>query len=599
MIKDKVQDLPDHPGVYIMKNAKDEIIYVGKAKNIKKRVQSYFSKSQKDPKTKVLVKHIKNIEYIVTQSEMEALLLECNLIKDNQPRYNIELKDNKSYPFIKITVKEPYPRIFKTRKVKKDGSKYFGPYTNVGLIYRNLKLIHQLFPIRSCDFQLPSNKKIDPCLDYHILKCEGCCIDKISVEDYKKYIDEVMLFLSGKYAELINDLTDKMKRASSELKFELAGKVKRQIEAVKEINEKQRVFSLDKKDIDIFGFFRGEDMISLVVMFIREGKLLGKRIFILKKDHLPGIEFTNENVLNEAVKIYYNGEVEIPGELVLPFEIPEVEGIQYLLEKRRGFKVAVTIPKAGKKKDWLDMASQNAQFAYLDEQKLTQKDLVLKNLKEILGMKEEPRRIEGFDIANTDGNFSVAAMISFFNGKADKQNYRHFKIKSVEGPNDYESIKEAVSRRYQKLLAENLSLPDLILIDGGKGQVNGAKEVLNSLELNIPIIGLAKREETIFFPNKSEGILLEKNNDALKLLQEVRNEAHRFGNVLHKKLRAKKMVKSILEDIPGVGKTRRKYLFDHFKSIDAIKKATLEEINDVEKIDKKTAEKIYSFFHQQ
>ncbi len=596
-----IQNIPQNPGIYMMLDDQGQVIYVGKAKNLKKRVSSYFSSTAKDPKTHVLVKHIKNIEYIVTNSEFEALILECNLIKEKKPKYNIQLKDNKTYPFIKITVNEPYPRIFKTRHFRRDGAKYFGPYTNVGLIYKNLKMIQELFPIRSCKQKLPSKKKNpQPCLNYFIERCSGPCINKISSEEYQQHIDEVILFLSGKYAKLISQLTAKMKQAAQELKFELAGKIKSQIEAVKEINEKQSVYSTEAFDVDVIGYYHGENVIALLIMFIREGKILGKRLFVIKEEDVYQ-NFTPEVVIAEALKKYYNEDNEIPDEINLPAlsdtSAHEFTLLAELFSKIKKKKVKINYPKIGRKSEWLALASQNAKFGYLEEQKMTQKELVLIELKQKLNLASEPRRIEGFDVANTLGENSVVAMVSFNNGLADKKNYRHYKVKSVEGSNDVASIQEGVARRYQRLMNESRTFPDLILIDGGKGQVNGAKEILDTLGLSIPIIGLAKRDEEVFFPKNSIPLIMPKNSSALRLLQEVRDEAHRFGNTFHKKLRKKKMLKSLFDDIKGVGRIRRKALLSHFKTIDDIKKASVEELSNVDKIDQPTAQKIYDFFH--
>ncbi len=591
-----LKNIPPNPGVYLMKDLKDEIIYVGKAKNLKKRVASYFSQSTKDPKTQLLVKHITKVDYIVTAGEMEALILECNLIKEKKPKYNINLKDNKSYPFIKVTVNEPFPRVFKTRTFKRDGGRYFGPYPNVGLVYRNLKLIQQLFPIRSCDLELPSKRTLEPCLDYFIKRCDGCCIDKITPESYREYIDQVILFLSGKYSKLLKYLTGEMAQASKELRFEVAAKFKSQIEAVKGIHETQRVYSTEDIDLDVMGLYQGDRVIGLTLLFIREGKLLGKRFFIIKEKEIVK-NFSPETVMGDALKNYYSDHHEIPGEVILPVEPLEKDLLQKYLSRLKGSRVKITVPKVGRKIDWVQLASQNARFGYLEEQRMTEKELVLTELKKVLKLTAEPRRIEGFDIANILGQHSVAAMVSFKDGIADKKSYRHFKIKSVEGPNDVGSLKEVVGRRYQKLINESLALPDLILIDGGKGQVNGAKEVLDALNLSIPVIGLAKREEEIFYPKNPDPLVLPRNSVALRLLQEVRDEAHRFGNSFHRKLRDKSMIHSQLDEVKGVGKVRRKALLKHFKTIDDIKKASVEELCEVDKVDQPTAEKVYGYFH--
>ncbi|HEO66277.1 MAG TPA: excinuclease ABC subunit UvrC, partial [Spirochaetes bacterium] len=527
---------------------------------------------------------------------MEALILECNLIKEKKPKYNINLKDNKSYPFIKVTVNEPFPRVFKTRTFKRDGGRYFGPYPNVGLVYRNLKLIQQLFPIRSCDLELPSKRTLEPCLDYFIKRCDGCCIDKITPESYREYIDQVILFLSGKYSKLLKYLTGEMAQASKELRFEVAARFKSQIEAVKGIHEIQRVYSTEDIDLDVMGLYQGDRVIGLTLLFIREGKLLGKRFFIIKEKEIVK-NFSPETVMGDALKNYYSDHHEIPGEIILPVEPLEKDLLQKYLSRLKGSRVKITVPKVGRKIDWVQLASQNARFGYLEEQRMTEKELVLTELKKVLKLTAEPRRIEGFDIANILGQHSVAAMVSFKDGIADKKSYRHFKIKSVEGPNDVGSLKEVVGRRYQKLINESLALPDLILIDGGKGQVNGAKEVLDALNLSIPVIGLAKREEEIFYPKNPDPLVLPRNSVALRLLQEVRDEAHRFGNSFHRKLRDKSMIHSQLDEVKGVGKVRRKALLKHFKTIDDIKKASVEELCQVDKVDQPTAEKVYGYFH--
>ncbi len=591
-IKINLKTIPSLPGVYIMKDQNQKVIYVGKAKNLKNRVSSYFYKSAKDNKTQLLIKDIYKLDYIITNTELEALILECNIIKKKKPKYNIDLKDNKTYPFIKITTNESFPRVFKTRYFKRDGNKYFGPYPSISLIHQHIDLIHRLFPIRTCTQVLPNKKDNKPCLNYFIERCKGVCSGELSVKEYRKYIDEIVLFLSGKYSKLISRLTKQMNKAANELRYELASVIKLRIEAVRSINERQIVYSTNPCNIDVIGFFEGEKAISFSIMLIREGKLLGKRIFVIKENN-----FLERSMLfEEVLKKYYLDDNEIPDEIVLPIDIEDKNLLESYFTRLKKKKLKITVPKIGLKKEWTFLACQNAKFGFLEEQKITQKELALIELKKVLNLPSEPRYIEGFDVANTMGKDSVIAMVYFKDGVAYKKSYRHFKVKSVDKPNDVAMIKEGIARRYQKLLNNSSPLPDLILIDGGKGQVNGTKKVLDSLGLSITVIGLAKKDEDIVFPNKKDILKLDKTSIALRLLQQIRDEAHRFGNVLHKKLRKKRMFKSSFDNIRGIGKIRKEALLMHFKTVSDIKNASVEELCKVDKMDKVSAKRVFDYF---
>ncbi len=588
-----LKTFPDKPGVYIMKNANKKIIYIGKAKNLKKRVHSYFQNKQKDPKTISLVSNINTIDYIVTDNEMEALILESNLIKKHKPKYNIMLKYGSGYPWIKVTVNENFPRVFKTRYRYNDGAKYFGPYVSGRILYEHVNVIHTLFPLKKCNRKLPLDlSKHKPCFNYHIKRCSGACVGKIDEETYKKdYIDKVLLFLSGKYRELIRVLEEKMGEASSNLQFEKAAKLRDSVDVVKEVQQKQKVYIDESSDLDILGFFKFEDLIAISLLHIRQGKLIGKETFQFDYNQ------NTDELLEDFVVRYYQDADFVPPEVLIGKTLESSELLNQFLTKSRGKKSCLTVPKIGQKRDLVIMANKNAKFSYKAEKKMTDKEITLVKLKNILGLDKEPRRIEGFDIGNLLGKTSYASCVSFFNGKPDKKNYRIFGIKSVDKPNDYESMREAVARRYQRLKNEEKEMPDLILIDGGKGQLNAAKSMLDALELDIPICSLAKKEEEIFQPNKSKSIKLEKNNDALRLLQSVRDEAHRFCNTFHKKQRDKKSLASILDKIDGVGEKRRKTLYKNFKTLDKIKTASIDELEKVGNIPRNIARNIYEFFH--
>lgn len=586
----EIHKLPEKPGVYIYKDTAGKIIYIGKAKDLRKRVSSYFTRKSPDIKTAALVEHVNSLDYIVTDSETGALILEANLIQKHKPKYNIDLKDNKSYPFIKVTLNEPFPRVIKTRRVTDDGGKYFGPYTRVSSIYQGLEIIQRLFKIRTCTLKITGNKKLKPCLNYHIGRCSGPCTGAVSREDYRKVIDDVMILLSGKFDKLSGILHDRMKEASQKMEYEKAAFFRDQLKFIDEMNERQKVYTPDKKDRDVFGFHEAMNKIYYVILHFREGKLLGKRAYSAVDTDSRG------KALADFITAFYT-ENEIPEEILLPHEIEDFDLVQQIIHAKA--PAVLSHPQKGMKNQLVDMASNNAKYEFLKDKKLTEKEGVLVEIQNFLGMEKLPRRIECFDISNTDGTLAVGSMVSFFNGRPDKKNYRIFKIRMVEGPNDVGMIQETVSRRYMRVLNENLPLPDLILIDGGKGQVNAAHQIIQALEItHVTIIGLAKREEEIVFPGtEKDNVLLPRTSEGLKILQNARDEAHRFGITFHKKLRSKKMKFSLLDEIPGVGEKKKKKLMQRFKSIGELGKAGIEEIME-SGVDKKCAESVFHFFQR-
>ncbi len=590
MTIDTINKLPEKTGVYLFKDTEKKIIYVGKAKNLKKRVSSYFSKNHADAKTNALVNAVKSLDYIVTANEVEALILEANLIKKHKPHFNIDLKDNKTYPFIKVTLYEDFPRVIKTRKFTNDGSKYFGPYTNVNVIYRGLEIIQRLFKIRTCNKKIKAGAKIKPCLNYQIGRCMGVCTGDVSKEEYAKVLDDVMVFLSGKFDKLIKKLDDKMKQASEKLEFEKAVFFRDQLEYVKNINQSQKVYTPDKKDRDVIGFYKQMNKYYFTVLFFREGKLLGKRAFSSK------VKENETRALTSFLAQYYE-ENHVPDEIFLPHEIEDFFLVVSMLNEKNNAKLFY--PKKGIKKRMLDMANNNARYEFLKDKKLSEKEAALVDLKNALEIKNLPRRIECFDISNTDGILAVGSMVSFFNGRADKKNYRTFKIKTVQGPDDYGMMRETVSRRYTRVINEGLVKPDLIVIDGGKGQVNAAYDILVTLGLeDIPVIGLAKKKETVIFPGACDSLSLNHTHEGLRLLVKIRDEAHRFGISFHKKLRSKKMRFSILDEINGIGHKKRNLLMKHFKSIKELSVAEIDVIK-LSGVDIKSAQAVYDFFHSE
>ncbi|WP_338911814.1 excinuclease ABC subunit UvrC [Clostridium perfringens] len=608
--------LPDKPGVYIMKNSLGEVIYVGKAKVLKNRVRQYFQNSKNhSEKVRAMVKNIAEFEYIVTDSEMEALILECNLIKKYSPRYNIALKDDKFYPFIKITTNEDFPRVYVTRNFAKDGNRYFGPYTNGTAVYEVMGLIKKLFPLRTCKKAIvEGGEPTRACLNYHINLCKAPCAGYISKAEYWEMIDEIINILNGTDTSIIKKLKLEMEKAAEELEFEKAAKIRDRILAIELISEKQKMFTVKEGDEDFIDLYTDEKDGCAQVFFVREGKVTGREHFMIEN---IGDDPVKE-VISSFIASFYGGTAQIPKTIYVPEEIEDQELIEKFLTEKRGSKVWIKVPKKGDKKNLLDMVRNNAKIMLdqfkekmVEEKELNKSDLT--ELADVLGLDSLPVRIEAYDISNIQGVDSVGTMVVFENGKAKNSDYRRFKIKSVKGPNDYESMREILSRRFShgleevnKIKERNLEyskgkfciFPDLIMMDGGKGQVNIALEVLKGFGIEIPVCGLVKdhkhRTRGIIFNN--EEILIRRGSGLMNLITRVQDEVHRYAITYHRSLRDKRTLHSILEDIPRIGEKRRRNLLMKFGSIDNIKKASMEELLDTPGIDKRAAESIKQYF---
>lgn len=611
-----LKNLPNKPGVYLMKNSLGEVIYVGKAKILKNRVKSYFQNSKNhSEKVKVLVKNIAEFEYIVTDSEMEALILECNLIKKYSPKYNILLKDDKFYPFIKITIKDDFPRVFVTRNFSRDGSKYFGPYTNGTAVYETIDLIYKIFPLRTCKLSIKENgESIRPCLNYHIKKCLGPCGGHISKDEYGKMINEIIDILSGKDTYVTKMLKTEMENAAENLEFEKAASLRDKILSIEAIVEKQKIFKTMEGDEDFINIEQDEKDSCIQVFFSRDGKILGREHFIFENTANESIA----EILEEFIASFYGGTAKIPKTIFVP-EINEVDLMEEYLTIKRGSKVWIKVPKKGQKKDMLEMVKNNARITlekfkdkYLKDKEINK--ISLQELQNLLELGECPNRIESYDISNIQGVDSVGTMVVFEEGRAKNSDYRRFKIKTVKGANDYDSMREILTRRFNHGLEEikaiqerNLKLsagkfsnfPDLIMMDGGKGQVNVALEVLESLNINIPVCGLVKddKHQTRGIVYNNDELIINRSSNLMQLIRRIQDEVHRFAITYHRSLRDKRTLHSILDDIPNIGEKRRRALLMKFGSVENIKKAKIEELLEVPSIDKKSAESIYSYFN--
>lgn len=592
LLKEKLSLLPTKPGVYLMKNTHQQIIYVGKAINLKNRVRQYFQSNRNhSTKTIAMVSHIEDFETIITNNELEALILECNLIKKHHPKYNIMLRDDKTYPYLKITLNEQYPRIITSRRVIKDGSRYFGPYTSSTALKETLKLLRKLFPLRTC-----KHLGDRPCLEYHIKRCLAPCAQYIDESNYQKIVQSVCWFLEGKSETIEKDLTLQMQKAAENLNFELAARLRDQLLAIRQIMEKQKIL-IESGNIDAIGIASNNYGTYVELFFIRNGKMLGRNQFLLNNEKDESLE----NMLLAFLKQYYNDAVDIPQEILIPQEIAEIDLLQTWLNREKKVKTKILSPKRGIKKDILNMAKENAE-KYLHEQENKLKDLKARSLgavydlQKYLQLPNPPLRMECFDISHIQGSETVASMVVFQDGKPDKKSYRRFKINSTEGkPDDFLSMREVTSRRYKDLPTKDL--PDLIIIDGGKGQLSSALEIIRKAgHYSVPVVGLAKQFEYIFTEYSSEPIILPRQSDALFLVQSIRDEAHRFAITYHRKLRTKRNQISILDNISGIGAKRRKALFEHFENLPNIKKATVEELMIVPGISEQIAKSIYNFF---
>ena len=597
-----LKNLPASPGIYQFLNKNGKVIYVGKAINLKNRVRSYFQGNITSPKTLALVSKIDDLNILVTDSELEALILENNLIKELKPRYNVNLKDDKSFPFIKVT-NELYPRIYPTRRVVNDGAKYFGPYTDVRSMKSSLRMINQIFKIRSCKLDLTEKniaaKKFKVCLDYHIKKCDGPCENLISPKDYNDMVNEVVKMLKGKTDELIKDLKLRMEEAVANLEFEKAAELRDKINQLDTLSSKQKIVSDDFQDRDIFATaFEGKDS-SCAVFNIRSGKLIGKKQLKLSLEEGED----SAEIYSAAIKFYYNDFVEIPKEIVLEIEPGDSEALSEWLKMKSNKKVKIIVPKRGDLLSLVRMCKENASLQLKEIQLQKIKNLgnvpySLAALQRDLRLNSLPRKIECFDISNLQGSDTVASMVVFEEGKPKKSLYRKFIIKDVVGPDDFSSMQEVIERRYSRLQEENGTLPDLIMVDGGKGQLSSAVEILNKLGYkDYNIIGLAKRLEEVFIPGKSEPELIPKTSSGLKLLQQVRDEAHRFAITFHRQRRSKRIINTELTNIHGIGKETAKKLLKKFGSIEGIKRAPLAEVEEI--IGKKKTELLISSINNQ
>lgn len=609
-IPEELKKLPGKPGVYIMHDETDMIIYVGKAISLKNRVRQYFQSSRnKGAKIEQMVTHIRRFEYIVTDSELEALVLECNLIKEHHPKYNTMLMDDKAYPFIKVTADEAYPRIMLARKMIKDKAKYFGPYTSAGAVKDTIELIRKLYHIRSCNRKLPRDTgKERPCLNYHIHQCDAPCQGYISQEAYQKSVQEVLHFLNGNYDIILKRLEKQMQDAAEVLEFEKAVEYRELLFSVQKIAQKQKITDTAGEDRDVIAMATEYADAVVQVFFIRGGRLIGRDHFYLKT--APGE--TEKETLTSFIKQFYAGTPYIPSQLMLPQEVEDQELLEEWLSKKKERRVHLIIPKKGQKEKLVELAEKNAAMVLQkDKERLKREEGrtigAVKELEKILGL-SGISRMEAFDISNTSGFASVGSMVVYERGKPKKNDYRKFRIKNVQGPDDYASMEEVLTRRFTHGLREQEEgkelggftvFPDLILMDGGRGQVNIAEEVLQKLDISIPVCGMVKddhhRTRGLYYKNVE--LPIDIHSEAFRLITRIQDEAHRFAITFHRQLRGKGQVHSILDDIPGVGPARRKELMKHFENIDAIKQASVEELQKLPSMNKKSAEDVYKFFH--
>ncbi|MBR5596214.1 MAG: excinuclease ABC subunit UvrC [Lachnospiraceae bacterium] len=615
-IREELKKLPDKPGVYIMHDINDSIIYVGKAIILKNRVRSYFRESANhSPKIAKMVSLVERFEYIVTDSELEALVLENNLIKEHRPKYNTMLKDDKTYPYIKVTVSDEYPRILFSREMKKDKSKYFGPYTSAGAVKDTIELINKLYKLRTCNRKLPKDiGKERPCLNYHIHQCKAPCQNWVSPEEYRNQVEQALEFLNGNYGKILKELQMKMEQASENLEFEEAVTYRDLLNSVKQVAQKQKITDSEGEDRDVIALAEEDQDVVVQIFFVRNGKLIGREHFYMT--NVSGE--SKSTILASFVKQFYAGTPFIPKELLLQEEIEDLDIISQWLCEKRGSKVRFHFPKKGSKEKLVDLAVRNAAMVLRQDKERMKREEgrtigAVKEIANLLNI-EKIVRMEAFDISNINGFENVGSMVVYEKGKPKKSDYRKFKIKSVSGPDDYGCMKEILTRRfvhgleeYKELKEKNLEMkygsftkfPDLILMDGGKGQVNIALQVLAELKIQIPVCGMVKddnhRTRGLYY-NKEE-ILIDKHSEGFKLITRIQDEAHRFAIEYHRSLRSKEQVHSVLDDIPGIGPARRKALMKAFDNIGDIKDATVEELEAIPNIPHNIAEEIYSFFH--
>ena len=613
--EEELKNLPDQPGVYLMHNSDDEVIYVGKAKILKNRVRQYFRKnSNHTPKVRAMVANVAYFEYIVTDTETEALALECNLIKKYTPKYNILLKDDKHYPYLKVTINEPYPKILKVRKLQRDGAKYYGPYVDGTALKNVIEIIRRLFKPPSCNRRFPEDiKKGRPCLNYHINTCFAPCTGKVSKDEYRQVFFDICRFLDGNHKELIRDLTEQMQTASKKLEYEKAAALRDKIRSINEIDEKQRVINTDKQnDKDVIAIAEDDKLTFCEILFVRMGKVTGHKSY--KLDNTANSD--SAEILNDFVKQFYAQSSDIPDEVLTKYEISDAEIIGEWLRERKGRKVSVISPKRGEKLSLLKMADKNA-LTSLENYKIKQlkekeKSAVLDELQSALNLSEYPKRIEAYDISNIQGSDNVGGMAVFENGKSAKRKYRIFKIKSFEGADDYAAMREVIYRRFRHAMEEEeqiangtlnvrdakfLPLPDLILLDGGRGHLNTVTELLDMMEIDIPMFGMVKdsKHRTRGLVSEDGMIELKQTSSAFKLVTHIQDEVHNTAISYHRKIHSK--ITSELDNIKGVGEKRRNALLTMFESIDKIKEATVDELENADGMDRKSAQNVYDYFH--
>ncbi|NLJ80881.1 MAG: excinuclease ABC subunit UvrC [Firmicutes bacterium] len=609
-LEHKLDNLPNKPGVYLMKNEAGEIIYVGKAVSLKNRVRSYFQKSRSHPlKVKVMVEQIEDLEYIITDSEVEALILENNLIKKYGPRYNVRLKDDKTYPYIKVTVNEDFPRVYMVRRRLNDQARYFGPYTDVGAVRNTLSFLRSAFPIRTCRKTVQEGAKGRPCLNYHIGRCLGPCAGLVSKEKYAEMIAEVLLFLEGRIDRLIPDLRKKMEQASENLEYEKAARIRNQIEDLLALAEKQKIVASHRGDQDFVGYARVGELASVQVFLVRSGKLIGREHFLLEcsaQEEAP-------EILRSFLQQFYAEASYVPREIFVPLLLKEPQILEEWLGSLRQGRVYLRRPQRGTKKQLLDLVMKNAEV-FLEEVRTREEhkkrhvQRASEQLREIVGLKEKPQRIEAFDVSNIQGSDVVASLVVWEKGLLKSDDYRRFRIKNVQGmPNDYEAMREVVGRRFRRGLKEReeqeekgkfATFPDLVLIDGGKGHLGAALEIRDELGLQIPFLSLAERKEEIYLQERSDPVSLPYDSPGLLLLRQIRDEAHRFALAYHRNLRGRRIRHSILDEIPGIGPKRKKALIRHFGTVAKIRGASPAELQEVKGIHRGLAEEIYQYMRK-
>jgi len=615
-IQEELKKLPDQPGVYIMHDSRDVIIYIGKAVSLRKRVHQYFQPSHDEGIKKAqMVRQIARFEYIVTDSELEALVLECNLIKEHRPKYNTMLRDDKTYPYIRVTLGEDFPRVLFSRQQKKDKSRYFGPYTSAGAVKDTIEMINKLYQLRTCNRNLPKDTgKERPCLNYHIHQCDAPCQAYISKEAYREKVDAALEFLNGNYTGIIKSLEEKMLQASEDMEFEKAIEYRELLGSVKQIAQKQKITHTNGEDKDIVALAKDENDAVVQVFFIRGGKLIGRDHFYMR----IGTEDTRTQIITTFIKQFYSGTPFIPREIILPQDIEEKEVLENWLTERRGTKVYLRVPQKGVKEKLVELAQKNARLVLnQDKEKMRREEGrtigAVKEIEKLLGM-QDIVRMEAYDISNINGFETVGSMIVYEKGKPKRSDYRKFKLRTITGPDDYASMYEVLTRRFthgmseqQELKEKELSeeygsfsrFPDLIMMDGGRGQVNICLQVLEELGLDIPVCGMVKddnhRTRGLYYNNIE--IPIDTHSEGFKLITRIQDEAHRFAIEYHRSLRSKEQVHSVLDEIPGIGPSRRKALMKKYQSLDAIKAASVEDLMDTDSMNEKAAQAVYEFFH--